>query len=130
MSLPRRFILAALVISLTTSASPSGALLLCVSEDGHASIEFAAPGTVHCDEADCLRGVAQPEQHSCRDIPVLSAGEAMVKTPSAFSSAPPPASVAVTATLAVGPLSRSIRLLWDRPAPPPAAALRSVVLTL
>jgi len=130
MSLPRRIVLAALVISVTTSASPSGALLLCVSEDGHASIEFAAPGTVHCDEADCRRGLAQPEQHSCRDIPVLSAAAAMAKTSTGLSDAPS-ASCAVVAPLAATSPASAIPPSANRPAPPPAAhVLRSVVLTL
>lgn len=129
MSLPRRAIVAVLVLLLASSATPSAALLLCMSADGHASIEFAAPGTVRCADTDCEEGAIGLDDHSCRDIPVLSVGQLTLRSSPegvAQSAALPAANHALAprpAKLAKGPVD----LIG---APATARALRSVVLTL
>jgi hypothetical protein len=126
----RRLIIAALILQLATSAAPSAALLLCMSDDGRASIEFAAPGTVRCADSDCEGDMARGDDHSCRDIPVLSAGQVIVRSSSA-ALAPPSVLPAVTTAfvtpaLAIGCAAHTTHLVT----PPAARALRSVILTL
>ena len=126
----RRLILAALVLHLTASASPSAAVLLCLSADGHTAIEFAAPGTVRCDDPDCQPGMASADEPSCRDIPVLSASEAVAKTSSA-SVSPPPACLTAPSAIAIHAATLGVALIGRQPAPLLAArALRSVILIL
>jgi hypothetical protein len=130
MSGPRRWVLAVLTAQLALSATPAGALLVCVSADGRASVEVAAPGTTRCAECDCEVGVVDDEGHCCHDIPVvlnaqalLKAGAADIGPPLALAAAP---IIAAERSLSIGRASSSIPM---RP-PPGMSALRSVVLTL
>ena len=80
MSLRGRLTIAAMVLHLTSSASPSTAILLCVSASGDTTIELAAPGTTRCCDRSCEPVAAQPGEHTCHDIPVLSAGDSVAKS--------------------------------------------------
>jgi hypothetical protein len=126
----RRSVIAALILQLATNAAPSAALLLCMSPDGRASIEFAAPGTVRCADADCEPDATGADEHSCRDIPVLSAGQATVRSSSAGLA--PPSVLPAGAPRVIAP---ALPVGIARPAthltvPPETRALRSVILTL
>jgi hypothetical protein len=126
----RPFVIAVLVAQLALSATPAGALLVCVSVDGSASIEVAAPGTTRCAECDCEVGVIDDEGHCCHDIPVVLSAQALLKAPAAAA--------AVMLPLVALPIAPGLdALLVGRApiarvhgAPPGLRALRSVILTL
>ena len=124
----RAGILLFLALQLATSASPSAALLLCLSNDGCASIEFAVPGSVHCDDRDCDPHIAASDDHSCRDIPVLSAAADLLNGSRLDVHALPPASTPI-AVFADHVSAPALALPQNRP-PASTAWLRSVVLTL
>jgi hypothetical protein len=127
---PGRSTIAILALLLAMSAHPSAALLVCMSADGQASLEFAAPGTVRCADADCEGEAERPGEHSCRDIPVLSAGQVVVR-----SSPNGLALSAVLPALATAFVAPAPRTGIAPPVAPFATAssalrLRSVILTL
>ena len=120
--------IAAIALHLTTSASPSMAILVCVSDHGDTAIELAEPGTVRCCDRACEPVAARPDQHSCRDIPVLSAADAVATA--AAASLPPPV-VCHDVGLEPGHASAALITLGHAlPPPPDAVAHQSIVLTL
>jgi len=129
MSVRGRFAIAAIVLYLTSSASPSTAILLCVSDSGGTAIELAAPGTTRCCDRSCEPVAAQPGVHTCHDIPVLSAGDSVAKTADAsvrphvtlHVATPQPAR---TSTGVVMPIRHVLPPTLD------ALARHSIVLTL
>lgn len=85
--------LSALVLLLTvqtaSSGAPAGALIVCIAEDGCASLEFALPGTWRCDESRCDPHAAPANTHGCRDIPVLTSAGPLRQTTSTDTTASP-----------------------------------------
>lgn len=80
-----------IALQLTLAVAPSSALVLCVSSDGCMALEISLPGMARCVERDCDDGHRQtsPDEHACRDFPVLSAAPA--KAQSAVGTIAPPA---------------------------------------
>jgi hypothetical protein len=120
------YLLAAL-LQLASTVAPAADLVICVSADGRAALEFAAPGTVRCGDTECDEVLTDAADHSCRDIPVLSAGDDLATGPAV---APQPAVAATAVALPPPAPIRSAGRAWS--AEPEAAARqhRSVVLIL
>jgi hypothetical protein len=75
----RAAVLLFLALQIATSASPAAAVILCLSDDGCATIEFALPGTTRCDDRNCDDPHPGAADHSCRDIPVLSPAQQLAR---------------------------------------------------
>lgn len=129
--IPRAALALFLALQVASSASPAAAVILCLSEDGCATLEFAVPGSVRCDDRHCDDPhAASSDEHSCRDIPLLSAGQNLARGSSVPDQSAPYAAVAPA------PAPRLPHAGGDAPpvvtlAPTdPLQRLRSVVLTL
>jgi hypothetical protein len=130
MSHARRLTVAILATQLAFSATPAGVLLVCISADGRASIEVAAPGTTRCAEADCERAQLDAEGHCCHDIPVVLSAQALHKVSAATLTPPLLSSTAMIAPAAQALLVGRAASVTSYGPPPTIAALRSVILTL
>jgi hypothetical protein len=71
----------AVFLQLLLAGAPSSALVLCVSDDGCASVEIALPGSPNCIEADCDdEHQAANDEHACRDFAVVAAAPAKAQS--------------------------------------------------
>ena len=126
----RRLMVAILATQIAFSATPAGVLLVCVSADGRASIEVAAPGTTRCAESDCEHDVLDAEGHCCHDIPVVLSAQALHKA--SVATVPPPLlwSNALIVPDGHAPRVSAAPNLTSYGPPPAIGRLRSVILTL
>ena len=119
--------LLAVLLQLAGPVASRGDLVICVSADGRAALEFAVPGTGRCGDSACGGVLTEAADRSCRDIPVLSAGDSLA-TGTAASIQP-----AVAAAVVSVPLPAATRPSGRILLTPPRAATRqrrSVVLIL
>lgn len=116
---------------LASSATPSAGVIVCIAADGHVALELAVPGTARCDERDCGPHAATVDEHSCRDVPLLSSAPSMVPTTSV--AMPELHALGAVPSNTVPYADRMPRPLPSHHLPVPLAAdprLGSVVLTL
>jgi hypothetical protein len=127
---PRATLAAALALLTLSSVTPVGALVLCISDDGCASLEMVAGWSGRCLESQCDDEHRDADdQHQCRDTPVLQHS-----LPSAHATLAPPAEqvCAILPPLNAPLPNGQVAYRAASSAEPPGAAhvLRTVVLQL
>ncbi|MDX2167736.1 MAG: hypothetical protein SF182_11755 [Deltaproteobacteria bacterium] len=128
----RRTLAAALALLTLSSVAPVGAVVLCISSDGCASLEPVAGWSGRCLESQCddeHRGSAA-EDHSCRDTPVLQ--HSLPSAPAAAAVVPPAQQPIVLAApeLYAPPIGAVAAHIAAARPPGAALVLRSIVLQL